>query len=205
MLEAGIQGAPFQLPLLVRRTTLKKRSSVEANLAEQPSDDHDHDADDVEMEHPVMSSTQLRAVHADLESRMDKKVLLNPKKGVTTIRSRHARNLADASDDPSQFDGWIRPENEEDDSSDEDEEDDTAPAVATAAAAVPARPATRVSYDRVFCPVRQAGGAPCVANYKHGNGKSMQKHVYSHFPDGHATEAAQRWAQFVRDGKVWSQ
>jgi hypothetical protein len=37
---------------------------------------------------------------------MDKKVLLGSKKGITTIQSRYSRNLAEASDDPTQFDGW---------------------------------------------------------------------------------------------------
>ena len=198
MLETGIQGAPFELPPLVRRTILKKRSAVVAGLAERTDGDDDHSDDDNHSDNGVVDIMTLYARRAELESQMDKKVLLGSKKGISTIRSRYARNFADASDDPTQFDGWVRPELEEDDSSDDDvENENPTPAVGHA------QPAPRtVSFDRVFCPVLQASGVPCVANYKHGHGKSMEKHVLSHCPDGRAAEGALLWAQFVRDGKV---
>ena len=190
MLQAGIQGTPFKLPDLVRRASLKKRSAMAADLAEQPSDGDD--------EHPdvLMTTEELVALRAYLESRMDKKVLSGSKKGITTVRSRYARNLADASDDPTQFDDWTRPENEEDDSSDDEADDEN-----LLAAAGVGQPRQVISLDRVFCPVIQSG-KPCKANYKHGNGKSMEKHVLTHCPDGHAVEGQRLWSQFVRDGKV---
>ena len=189
------------LPELVRRSILKKRSAAAAELAEQAGDLDDDVLDDVVP--PEMTTMQLRELRVDLESRMDKKVQLGSKKGITTIRSRYARNFSDASDDPTQFDGWVRPDDEDDVSDDEEDEklqgavDATA---ATAAAAV--GPLRIVSVDRVFCPVLQASGLPCKANYKHVQGKSMKKHVLTHCPDGCAAEGALLWAQFIRDGEV---
>lgn len=182
--ERAFKGTPFQLPELVRRATLKKCSAEAANLTEQDSDGGVSN---------VLEMNQLLALRAELESKMKKEVRLGAKKGIATIRSRFSRNFADASDDPTQFDGWVRPENEDDDSSDDDVE----------TVVDPARPASRsVSIDRVFCPVIQASGVKCVANYKYGHGKSMQKHVFTHCPDGRAVEGAMLWEQFLRDGKV---
>ena len=203
ILQAGIQGAPFMLPVLARRSTVKKRSAAAADLDERPDSAAGADEvfDDAAALAPTdMTMMRLRELRADLESRMNKNILLGSKKGVTSIRSRYSRNLADASDDPTQFDHWVRPDDESD-SSDEDQKDDEM-GDATAAAAASTGPPRRVSIDRQFCPVLQASGSQCKANYKHLHGKSMKKHALTHCPDGFAAEGSLLWTQFVRDGKV---
>jgi len=142
----------------------------------------------------VMPMERLRLVRAEIESRMDKGVLLRSKKGVTTTRSRFSRNFADASDYPSQFDGWLRLHDDDDSSDDEDEKEDDVSAAAAAAASGGEGPVRAVIIDRHFCPVIQASGQPCKANYKHIHGKSMQKHVLTHCPDGRADDGALLWA-----------
>ena len=166
----GIVGEPFQLPPLVRQ---------------RRDEDVSSDDDDAPVDNRGAARTALLA-RRDVVKRQVPHLFLRKGFGLATLRD-HSRNSSSHVHTGATV--ALAPEFDPEVDAGDEEDVIVAPVFRT----------TRPLLDRTFCPITVQGGR-CKANYKLGNGKSMQSHIVEHFADPTAGEACFR--QFVDDGQV---